>query len=117
VRAWLTTDLQVDYLAAVVFAIGVNTVRDDVLNPTIAHDAVDLRHLGLPLRTAVTGVAAGSLPLRNGHCPSSLLGLFGLRDVPEAVRRQRVPTANCSLERLVPPIGGLSRRDYVRDLR
>jgi len=107
-------ELQVDDLAAVVFAVGVNTVRDDVLNPTIAHDAVDLRHLGLPLRTAVTGVTAGSLPLRNGHCPSSLLGLFGLRDLPEATHRRLMPTPYCSLERLAPPIGGLPRRDYVR---
>ena len=111
------TDLQVDDLAAVVLAVSVNTVRDDVLNPTIAHDAIDLRHLGLPLRTAVTGVAAGSLPLRNGHCPSSLLGLFGLRDLPEATHRRQTPTPCCSLERLMPPIGGLSRRDYVREPR
>ena len=35
-------------------------------------DGVELGELGLPLRTAVTGVAAGHLPLRDCHEPAPL---------------------------------------------
>jgi hypothetical protein len=48
-------------------------VRDVLLlAPGARHES---RHGGLPLRTAVTGVGTGRLPLRNGHGTSFGLGV------------------------------------------